>query len=189
MFRPKFSSISFIILFILPLGFAINSGTPPCDALISAGLADRVLLPTSPHYEPRIDSWWSLNGRLHPWCLVQPRTAEEVSLALTTLISVNNGAGDWHIALRSGGHSIVGSNNIDNGVTIDLGLLDGVTYDRETDLASVGPGGKWMNVYRNLLDKHNVTVVGGRDGDVGVGGFMLGGGISYFSSRKGPHSE
>ena len=116
---------------------------------------------------------------------MQPRTAEEVSLALTTLVNVNDGAGDWHLALRSGGHSIAGSNNIDDGVTIDLGHLDSVTYDRKTNLASVGPGGKWMNVYRSLLNDYNVTVVGGRDGDVGVGGFILGGGISYFSSRKG----
>jgi FAD/FMN-containing dehydrogenase len=90
-----------------------------------------------------------------------------VSLALTTLVDVNNGAGDWYIAVRSGGHNLAASNNIDNGVTIDLGLLDGATYDKSTNLASVGPGGKWMNVYA-LLEQYNVSVVGGRDGFVSL---------------------
>ena len=42
-----------------------------------------------------------------------------------------------------------------------------------------------MDVYRDLLENGNVSVVGGRDGDVGVGGFLTGGGISYYSPRFG----
>ncbi|KAI8221835.1 hypothetical protein K4K54_007376 [Colletotrichum sp. SAR 10_86] len=40
-----------------------------------------------------------------PWCIVQPRTSDEVSLTLTTLTSVGNGAGSWHAAVRGGGHN------------------------------------------------------------------------------------
>ena len=147
-----------------------------------------MLFPTAVEYEDRIKSFWSYNSRLHPWCLVQPTTAEEVSLTLKTLTDLgeyNHGAGDWYIALRSGGHSLAASNNIDNGVTIDLGLMEGAAYDLKTGLASVGPGGKWMDVYRTLLEDHKVSVVGGRDGDVGVGGFTTGGGISYYTPRLG----
>ncbi|KAK8024445.1 hypothetical protein PG993_012511, partial [Apiospora rasikravindrae] len=36
-----------------------------------------------------------------------------------------------------------------------------------------------------FLETHGVTVAGGRDADVGVGGFLLGGGISYFSGEMG----
>lgn len=159
--------------------------SPQCNALIAAGLGDRVLTLTNPAYEDSINRYWSYNSRLHPWCLVQPRTAQEVSLALTTLVSYNDGAGDWHIALRSGGHSLAASNNIDEGVTIDLAQMNGSTYNKETNLASVGPGGKWMNVFRALQDEYSVSVVEGRDGDVGVGGFLTGGGISYYTPRKG----
>lgn len=35
------------------------------------------------------------------------------------------------------------------------------------------------------LDRHNVTVVGGRVLDVGVGGLVLGGGLSYLSDLYG----
>jgi FAD/FMN-containing dehydrogenase len=159
--------------------------TPKCDALISAGLQNRVLTASSPEYEPRIQTWWSANTRQHPWCLFQPQTTREVSTGISALAQAGEGAGDWHIAIRSGGHGWAGSNNVDKGVTIDLGHMNGSWYDAETGVASLEPGSHWKDVYANLLDKYNVTVTGGRDGGVGVGGFLLGGGISYYSGTNG----
>lgn len=108
---------------------------------------------------------------------------------MTTLVNAGygavdgHGAGDWHIAIKSGGHSVSG-NNIANGVTIDLSMMNSSRYDETTNLARVEPGGRWENVYANL-EAQGVTAVGGRDGDVGVGGFLLGGGNSFFSGKKG----
>jgi FAD/FMN-containing dehydrogenase len=95
------------------------------------------------------------------------------------------GAGDWHIAVRSGGHSSPGISNVANGVTVDLGMMNSSHYDNSRNLASVEPGVAWKDVYYNLLHNGNVTVTGGRDGGVGVGGFLLGGGISYYTSHNG----
>lgn len=103
---------------------------------------------------------------------------------MTALVEVDNGAGDWHIAVRSGGHSYAGSNNIDRGVTIDLSMMNSSSYDAGTNLARIQPGGRWKQVYADL-EKEGVVVAGGRDGGVGVGGFLLGGGISFFSGRTG----
>lgn len=44
--------------------------------------------------------------------------------------------------------------------------------DRRT--TSVGPGNTWYDVYTKL-DPLKVSVVGGREADVGVGGLTLGG--------------
>ncbi|KAK1476664.1 FAD binding domain-containing protein [Colletotrichum tamarilloi] len=159
-------------------------GTPPCDALLAAGLGDRVLSPTDSGYEKQVQTWWARNAQLHPWCIVLPESTEEVSLTLTTLLKAGNGAGDWHIAVRSGGHGFQLNNNIQNGVTIDLSMLNYSRYDAETNTATLGSGGRWENVYASLGDQ-GVVVVGGRDGDVGVGGFLLGGGTSYFSPKYG----
>ncbi|EAS29085.2 uncharacterized protein CIMG_13298 [Coccidioides immitis RS] len=161
------------------------TGFPPCDALISAGLGNRILLAATDAYESRIQSWWSANGRLRPWCLVQPHTAQELSVAVMALSDSGRGAGDWHIAVRGGGHSLPGANNIANGVTIDLGMMNHSHYDHDRQLARVGPGAAWKDVYYNLLRHGNVTVSGGRDGGVGVGGLLLGGGMSYYSGRSG----
>ncbi|KAK1674078.1 hypothetical protein BDP55DRAFT_187843 [Colletotrichum godetiae] len=161
-----------------------TGGTPPCDALIAAGLGDRVLSPIDPGYEKQVQTWWARNAQLHPWCLVLPESTEEVSLTLTTLLKAGKGAGDWHIAIRSGGHGFQLNNNIQNGVTIDLSMLNSSTYDAATNTAMIGSGGRWENVYASL-EEQGVVVVGGRDGDVGVGGFLLGGGTSYFSPKYG----
>ncbi|ETN45741.1 uncharacterized protein HMPREF1541_09574 [Cyphellophora europaea CBS 101466] len=161
------------------------TGFPPCDALIEAGLGTQVLTATSNEYESRVDSWWFANARVRPWCFVRPQNTMEVSNVVKVLSDAGSGAGDWHIAVRSGGHSLPSANSIVNGVTIDLTMMNNSWYSPEQKVASVEPGAAWKDVYANLLDTANVTVTGGRDGGVGVGGFLLGGGNSYYSSRNG----
>lgn len=51
-------------------------------------------------------------------------------------------------------------------------------------MAGLGPGNTWWDVYR-VLDPLGVSVVGGRTAGVGVGGLLLGGGISYLSGKYG----
>ena len=43
-----------------------------------------------------------------------------------------------------------GASNIDDGITIDLGRMAGVTYDPKTEIASLLPGGKWADTYMEL---------------------------------------
>ncbi|KAL4802587.1 hypothetical protein BDV18DRAFT_154258 [Aspergillus unguis] len=161
------------------------TGFHPCDALIAAGLSSRLLHPTDAAYEPRIQSYWALNTRQHPYCIFQPHTAGEVSIAVSTLFAENStGAGDWHLAIRAGGHNLRYANNIDNGVTIDLLYLNQTRYDKQTNVASLGPGSKWQDVYAEL-HKYGAIATGGRDGDVGVGGFLLGGGSTYYMASQG----
>ncbi|KAL4959295.1 FAD-binding oxidoreductase [Aspergillus stella-maris] len=183
--------VTAITAFITPIAASASwsntstaTGYPPCDALILAGLGSRVLTALDKAYEPRIDSYWALNTRRHPYCLVQPQNAAEVSTAVTTLLNVNDGAGDWHIAVRAGGHNLGSSNNIEQGVTIDLKYLNSTTYDKASNTASLGPGAKWQDVYAEL-HKYGVVTTGGRDGDVGVGGFLLGGGSTYYMAHQG----
>lgn len=59
-----------------------------------------------------------------------------------------------------------------------------VTYDVDHKSASFGPGTRWNAVY-TTLEPFDVTVVGGRVLDVGVGGLTLGSGLSYLSELYG----
>ncbi|CAJ2500913.1 Uu.00g037660.m01.CDS01 [Anthostomella pinea] len=77
-----------------------------------------------------------------------------------------------------------GSNNIERGVTVDLGFSNSTTYDAETQVASIRPGSRWRGVYETL-DPLGVTVLGGRAASVGVAGFLTGGGNSFYSAKKG----
>ncbi|KAI0535063.1 FAD-binding domain-containing protein [Xylaria digitata] len=164
-------------------GVVSGKATSPCEALRSAGLGERLISPNDTGYDAEVNSWWAKNNRQRADCFILPHTSDEVALALTTLTK-DVGCNDTTIAVRSGGHSSTGSSSTVNGVTIDLSRLNATSYDPETNVASIGPGGKWQYVYKELIE-YGVTAVGGRDGDVGVGGFLLGGGNSYYSGRHG----
>lgn len=69
-------------------------------------------------------------------------------------------------------------------MTIDLGLMSSVVYHQENNTVSLGPGGRWKNVYP-VLDKLGISVAGGRAAEVGVAGLLLGGGNAFHSLRRG----
>lgn len=52
--------------------------------------------------------------------------------------------------------------------------FNGIEYDAESNVVMIGAGLRWDAVY-SQLEQYNVTVVGGRVLDVGVGGLILGG--------------
>ncbi|KAI1860415.1 hypothetical protein JX265_009814 [Neoarthrinium moseri] len=93
-------------------------------------------------YAARIESYWCNNANLRPSCIVQSHSVEELSKAVAALAKAHQ-----HFAVRAGGHTNwAGSNNITNGVTIDLGFLDVTNYDDATQVAHIGPGAKWKDV-------------------------------------------
>lgn len=150
------------------------------EPLVLAGLRSRVLLPTDAGYAARIDSYWCNNAKLRPACIFQPLSAAEIAKAVTALARSRQ-----PFAVRAGGHTNwAGSNNITDGVTIDLGLLNSTSYDPATETAHLEPGAKWKDVYAEL-EKHGRVVAGGREAEVGVGGFLLGGGSTFYTSRYG----
>lgn len=68
----------------------------------------------------------------------------------------------------------VGASNAPGGITIDLSKLNDIHVSDDLEWARVGTGNRWKAVY-SKLEPLNRTVAGGRLGDVGVGGFILGG--------------
>ncbi|ROV89572.1 hypothetical protein VMCG_09955 [Cytospora schulzeri] len=151
-----------------------------CNAL-AAILPNATFGQASTTYTSSLESYWALQeADIQPPCIFQPRSAEHVSLAVGTL-STNK----CSFAIRSGGHSPnAGAANIANGVTVDLSQLNAITLSNDQSIASVGPGAVWGDVY-SALDPLNLTVAGGREAGVGVGGLTVGGGISYLSPRVG----
>jgi hypothetical protein len=147
-------------------------------------LGHAVVLPASPRYDELVNGTAALGTRRRPWCFVLPSNTAEVAQTLVALDAAGSGAGDWAVAIRSGGHGSDRSNNIEEGVTIDLGMLNTTTYDADSNIARVGPGARWGEVFAALKDD-GVIVAGGRESVVGVGGLLLGGGISWYIGREG----
>jgi hypothetical protein len=77
-----------------------------CNALASAGLADRLTYPGQEVYTARVGSYWSLAAQLDPYCIIQPRDASEVSRAVVALVKANKKQ-ECKFAVRSGGHTTV----------------------------------------------------------------------------------
>ena len=88
------------------------------DLAKAANLSHAVHMPTSPAYPVLVLGGWSTIVQLQPWCFVQPSTPAEVAQTIIALKNAGGGAGDWHVAIRSGGHGGSGQNAITNGVTI-----------------------------------------------------------------------
>ncbi len=148
--------------------------------LVKSKLSAQILLPGTPEYIDRLDSYWSNTAKAEPACIVRPDSAEAVSKCLRILSSRGG-----KFAIRSGGHMhCAGSNNINHGFTIDLSLLNSIKFIDALGAVDVGPGALWNQVYTEM-QKHQRVVNGGREGHVGVGGFLLGGGITYFTGRRG----
>ncbi|KNG50269.1 fad binding domain-containing protein [Stemphylium lycopersici] len=151
-----------------------------CEALKDAGLT-HIYTQDDEQYKARTESYWSVSAQLAPKCIVQPVSTEEVVTAIKTL-GAENGS---KFAVRSGGHTTwAGSNNINDGVTIDLGLMNETIYDESAKLAKIQPGNRWGGVY-GALEPYGVTVAGGRASSVGVAGFLTGGGNTFFTAQRG----
>ncbi|KAK0625504.1 hypothetical protein B0T17DRAFT_600017 [Bombardia bombarda] len=154
--------------------------SPAVQALSKSNLV--LLHPSTSEYEARQSSYWSSSAKqLSPSCIIQPRNAGEVGKALRILTTTKTS-----FAIRSGGHmQWAGANSIGpHGVTIDLGLLSWTRYDAASDTVDLGPGGVWRDVYHEL-HSHGRVVAGGREGNVGVAGLILGGGNTFFTPRAG----
>ncbi|KAF1935820.1 FAD binding domain-containing protein [Clathrospora elynae] len=151
-------------------------------------------------YAYETQQYWSTTLRyVDPACIVQPVDAVDVSVVIKTL----NKYPTVNFATRSGGHDPnVGHATIQDGVLITMTDLTGATYDAKENVAYVKPGGEWNDVIGDL-EKSGVAISGGRLGEdtlallsyiiltnssaglVGVGGLLLGGGISFLSAQEG----
>ncbi|CBX97956.1 hypothetical protein IAQ61_000864 [Plenodomus lingam] len=126
--------------------------------------------------------YWSTSLRtVDPACIVQPVDANDVSV----VVKILNKYPEVKFATRSGGHDPnVGHATVQDGVLITMTDIVGATYDAQNHVAYVKPGGEWNDVISDL-EPSGVTIAGGRLGLVGVGGLLLGGGLSFLSAQEG----
>lgn len=85
-------------------------------------------------------------------------------------------------AIKSGGHASFAGASSTPGVLIDLVKLNHVRVEHDQKAVQVGPGCRWIDVYPRL-ERLGLTVIGGRDANVGVGGFLLGG-MSHWTTQS-----
>jgi FAD/FMN-containing dehydrogenase len=123
---------------------------------------------------------WSKTTVLSPNCVFRPSNAEDVSAGLSVVRKYNS-----PFAVRSGGHMPVpGAASTYSGVLFAMTNINTKNLINDNKIAQIGPGQAWTGVY-TWLSQYGLGVAGGRYAPVGVGGFLLGGGISFFGSEIG----
>ncbi|KAJ5355621.1 FAD-binding type 2 [Penicillium concentricum] len=125
--------------------------------------------------------YWSTGcGDLKPTCIAAPSSAAEMAQVIKNLHNV-----DTLFAIKSGGHNPNnGFSSIQDGLLVSTKNLDQVDYNPKDHTAIIGPGLSWEEVQKGLAGTGR-TIVGGRIGGVGVGGYMLGAGMSFLSTQYG----
>ncbi|KAI5860495.1 FAD-binding domain-containing protein [Durotheca rogersii] len=124
--------------------------------------------------------WSSSCSALKPSCIIFPKDAAEVAAVVAALANTTE-----QFAVKSGGHN---PNNywssVAGGPLISTRKLNQVILNTETGVARVGPGQRLDSIAAELQGT-GWTFVGGRIGNTGVGGLVLGGGLSYMSAQYG----
>ncbi|PGG95410.1 hypothetical protein AJ79_10070 [Helicocarpus griseus UAMH5409] len=137
--------------------------------------------PLSLEFEKEQNNYWSTAcAALRPSCMLSPNSTQEVADIVAALQQTHD-----QFAVKSGGH-MPNPNfaSIADGILISTRNLNQIVYDPETTSVVVGPGLQWDQILDGL-EGTGRTVVGGRMGDVGVGGYLLGGGLSFLSAEYG----
>jgi FAD/FMN-containing dehydrogenase len=156
-----------------------SSQTPAFDiAALRSRVKGTVISPSEEGYDENRKLFYGMvEGR--PSAVVRVVDASDVRASL----QIARDAG-VELAVRSGGHSLVGHSTTDGGLVIDVRALK----DLEIDLASrtVWAGaGVTAAEYTTEAGKHGLGTGFGDAGSVGISGITLGGGVGFLLRKHG----
>ncbi|KAJ5797195.1 CAZyme family AA7 [Penicillium psychrosexuale] len=161
------------------LAFVPRTMADICATLKAGGIdiEDRISLA----YNTDLTEYWSAAcGDLKPTCIAAPSSAAEMAQVIKNLYDV-----DTLFAIKSGGHNPNnGFSSFQDGLLVSTKNLDQVDYNPTDQTVVIGPGLSWEEAQKGLAGTGR-AIVGGRMGGVGVGGYMLGGGMSFLSTQYG----
>jgi FAD/FMN-containing dehydrogenase len=122
----------------------------------------------------------------NPWLVVAASCEADVAVTIAWARARN-----YTLSVLAGGHSAEGYGvAVDNGVVLNVGGLRYWSLDTNSLQLTVGAGFRFRELYARLaaIDR-TMLLVGGGCPDVGISGFMLGGGLSFLSRVYGTGSD
>jgi FAD/FMN-containing dehydrogenase len=93
-------------------------------------------------------------------------------------------AHDLLLAIRCGGHNGGGLGVVDDGVVLDLSLINGISVDPKARTVRVG-GGCTLGAVDKATHEHGQATPAGIISTTGVGGLTLGGGVGHLTRTCG----
>lgn len=122
---------------------------------------------------------WNGIADRRPAAIVRARGVEDVRKAVG--LAADLGA---LLAVRCGGHSLPGLSTCDDGIVLDLSLINDVVVDKAAGIADVG-GGALLGDLDAAGARAGLVTPAGVVSHTGVAGLTLGGGMGWLSRRFG----
>lgn len=137
-----------------------------------------VLTPDSPEYDGARAVWNAMVDR-------KPRLIARCSDAYDVAATIRYARDhDLEIGVRSGGHSVIGHAIADDGLVIDLTMMNEVTVDPAQRRARVA-GGALLGALDRASLAHDLATTAGNVSHTGAGGLTLGGGMGWLARQHG----
>lgn len=143
-----------------------------------AGFGGESVAPGDARYDELRRVWNAMVDR-RPALILRPTGTTDVQAA----VRFARAAG-LEIAVRGGGHSVVGHGVADDGVVIDLSAMRSATVDPERRLARA-QGGCLLRDLDEATSPHGLHAPAGVVSHTGIGGLTLGGGEGWLGRRLG----
>lgn len=143
-----------------------------------ARFSGEIVHPGDPEYDEARQVW---NGMIdkYPALIARCAGAEDVKAAVNFAREQ-----ELPLAVRGGGHNVSGSAVCDDGLVIDLGLMNEVTVDPEARVAHVEAGARLGEVDR-ATQEHSLATPTGNVSKTGIAGLTLNGGLSWLRRKAG----
>jgi FAD/FMN-containing dehydrogenase len=142
------------------------------------GFAGEVIRPGDPTFDAHREVWNAMVDR-RPAFIARCTSATDVAAAVRHAREAG-----LEVAVKCGGHSMVGLSVPDGGLMIDLSRMNEVRIDPGQRRALVQGGSLLRNLDR-AAEPHGLATTAGNVGHTGVGGLTLGGGMGWLARQFG----
>lgn len=152
----------------------------PALSRLRGALAGQLIVPGEAGYdEARRPASFNPDTDKHPAAIALCAGEEDLVRCLETAQRH-----DLDVAVRGGGHDVLGRSTCEGGLLIDLSLMNAVDVNAERATARVGAGCR-VGQLDAVLQDYGLAAALACNPTVGVGGLTLGGGLGWLLGRFG----
>jgi FAD/FMN-containing dehydrogenase len=145
---------------------------------LRSGVTGQVITPDDAEYDAARSAFYGGIDR-RPAAIVRVVNATDVSRVIALVRDTG-----LELAIRSGGHSVVGHSVSEGGIVLDLSAMKALDIDVDERTAWAETG-LTASEYTAAAAEHGLATGFGDTGSVGIGGITLGGGVGYFARKYG----